>query len=153
MRVAGMTQGYSEAAQYIDRARQSMGQHFRQSVAFSKQTAYDELVTVWGECSVANWDGSDAFPVLSETFETAYFLIRALPLACPLPSVGAEPDGHLTLEWYRHPRWTLSVSVSSDGILYYAALFGESYAKGLEVFLSEVPTTILNLIERVMLNA
>lgn len=153
MRAVGITKGHSDAAQYIDSTCQSMGQHFHQSVAFSKQTAYDELATVWRECNVENWDGSDAFPILAETFETAYLLIQALPLACPLPSVGAEPDGHLTLEWYRHPRWTLSVSVSPDGVLYYAALFGESYAKGSEVFLSEVPKTILNLIERVMLNA
>lgn len=153
MQVAGIAQGYSEAAQYIDSTRQSMGQYFHQSVAFSKQPAYDELATVWRECNVANWDGSDAFPVLAETFETAYLLIQALPLACPLPSVGAEPDGHLTLEWYRHPCWTLSVSVSPGNVLYYAALFGEGYAKGSEVFLSEVPKTVLNLIERVMLNA
>jgi hypothetical protein len=63
--------------------------------------------------------------------------------------VGAEPDGHITLEWYRGPRWTLSVSVSPDGMLYYAALFGSSEVRGAEPFFGDVPDIILSLIRRV----
>jgi len=144
-----MSRGNSPTAQHLDSTNQTRGQHFRQSAAFSKQPAYSELVTAWEECKTANWNGDDALPVREETFTSAYFFIGALPLGYPLPSVGAEPDGHLTLEWYRHPRWTLSISISPEGILYYAALFGNSDVRGSEIFFAEIPKSILDLIQRV----
>jgi hypothetical protein len=144
-----MSRGNSKTAQYLDNTNPVKEQYFRQSAAFSKQPAYNELVTVWEECKTANWDGDEAFPVREETFRNTYYFIEALPLGFPLPSVGAEPDGHLTLEWYRHPRWTLSISISPEGILYYAALFGNSDVRGSEVFFGEIPKILLNLIQRV----
>jgi hypothetical protein len=144
-----MPRGNSATAQYLDITRQAKEQHFRESAAFSKQPAYNELVGVWEECKIANWDGYNAFPVQVQTFRNTYFLIEALPLGVSLPSVGVEPDGHLTLEWYRHPRWTLSVSISPEGILYYASLFGDSVERGSEVFVGKVPQAILDLIQRV----
>jgi hypothetical protein len=151
MTTAYMSRGSSPTAQYLDQARQAKGQHFHESAAFSKQPALDELITVWRACKAANWDGYDAFPVREQTFWQAWRFIQALPLGCPLPSVGAEPDGQLTLEWYRHSRWTLSVSVSPDGTLYYAALFGSNDVRGSEFFIEEIPATLLNLIKRVQI--
>ncbi|MGB5973499.1 MAG: hypothetical protein WBG38_09270, partial [Nodosilinea sp.] len=126
--------GNTATAQYLDRASQVLGQYFRESVWFSKQPALNELATVWEECKIPNWDGYDALPVQSNALAYAYLFIEALPLGFPLPSVGAEPDGHLALEWYRHSRWILSVSVSPEGTLYYAALFGNSDVRGSEPF-------------------
>jgi hypothetical protein len=145
------SRGNSEIAQYLDLTSQAKGQYFRESAVFSKQPAYDELVSVWDECKTANWDGYNALPVKEQTFYNTYFFIEALPLGFSLPSVGIEPDGYLTLEWYRHPRWTLSISISPEGILYYAALFGDSLEKGSEVFSGKVSRTILDLIQRVCL--
>ncbi len=136
--------GNTETAAYIDRTTQK---YFDSSVALGKQAAYSELTNFWQECRSPNWDGYDAFPVREKTFENAYRFIQALPLGYPLPSVGAEPDGHLTLEWYRAPRWTLSVSVSPEGILYYAALFGNSDPRGSEPFFGTIPLSILDLIK------
>ena len=97
--------GFSEAANTLERASRRQSEHFNQSVTFSKQPAYDDLWDVWQECKEPNWDGYDAVPVDQETYRNAYLLIEALPLGGPLPSsVGAEPDGHLALEWHRHPR-------------------------------------------------
>jgi hypothetical protein len=64
-------------------------------------------------------------------------------------SVGVEPDGHLTVEWYRSPEETLSVSISADGDLHFAALLGLTKAYGTEPFVSEVPKMISDLIHRV----
>jgi hypothetical protein len=144
-----MPRGNSATAQYLDTTSQAKEQHFRESAAFSKQPAYNELIAVWNECKIANWDGCNAFPVKAQTFRNTYFFIEALPLGVALPSVGVEPDGHLTLEWYRHPRWTLSISISPEGILYYASLFGDSVEKGSEVFVGKVSQAILELIQRV----
>jgi hypothetical protein len=144
-----MFRGNSPTAQYLDNASQANGQYFRQSAVFSKQPAFDQLITIWEECKTPNWDGDDAFPVGEQTFSYAYHFITALPLGCSLPSVGAEPDGHLTLEWYRHPRWILSISISPEGILYYAALFGSSDVRGSEVFSGEISRTLLDLMQPV----
>lgn len=146
---ATMPKGNSETARYLDSTSQTKEQHFSESAAFSKQPAYNELFSVWNECKISNWDGYNAFPVKEKTLLNTYLFIKALPLGTSLPSVGIEPDGHLTLEWYRHPRWTLSISISPECKLYYAALFGESVERDSEVFAGIVPRTILDLIQRV----
>jgi hypothetical protein len=67
-----------------------------------------------------------------------------------MPSVGAEPDGHLTLEWYQSPKRVLSVSVGPAGELNYAALLGETSRRtGTEIFQNRVPADLLQLIHQV----
>jgi hypothetical protein len=143
------SRGNTETARYLERASQGMGQHFLKSVALGKQSAHDELGIVWNECKKPNWDGCGALAIQPATFCNAYLFIEVLPLGCPLPSVGVEADGHLTLEWYRHSRWTLSISVSPEGILYFAALFGASDVRGSEPFLGVISKSLLDLIQRV----
>jgi hypothetical protein len=142
--------GFSDTAVYVASAGREIENALAHSAAFSKQTAWSELAEVWEECKTPNWDGYNAHAVEQDALRNAYIFIESLPLGCPLPSVGAEPDGHLTLEWYRDPRWTLSVSVSPDGMLYYAALFGAGDVRGSEPFFGSSPPIILQLIRRVM---
>ena len=66
-----------------------------------------------------------------------------------IPSIGAEPDGQITMDWGRSKRRRLSVSVSADGDLHYAALLGPGKTCGTEPFFGEIPGTILNLIRQV----
>lgn len=149
MAILHKTRGYSSTANYIAEINQNNSEHFEQSVVLGKQSAYNELIELWDECKNDDWDGYDALPVQEKTFYLAFEVIDALPLGYPLPSFGAEPDGHITLEWYCHPRWILSVSVSPDGYLYYAALFGDSLIKGEETFLGDIPEIILDLVEKI----
>lgn len=109
----------------------------------------DELSSVASGCGVPNWDGYGAAPVTEETYSHARSFLDALPFATPLPSVGAEPDGHITFEWYRSLRSLLSISVSAEGDLHYAALIGPAKAYGTEPFRGEVPHSVLDLIRRV----
>lgn len=111
--------------------------------------ASEELHSVAEECGLPNWDGYGAAPVVQETVGQAYRFLTALPLGTPAPSVGAEPDGHIAFEWYRSPRRTLSVSISPEGDLHYAALLGLRKTHGTEPFFGEVPQDILDLIRRV----
>ena len=112
--------------------------------------AFDELCQVYEECLEPNWDGYDALPVTEAAYELAFQLLESLPLSTPLPTFGAEPDGHITLEWRRSPRRTLSLSVSPEAEVHYAALLGDSKAYGTEPFFGEAPKTIVDLIHRVM---
>ncbi len=149
MAILNKTIGYSPTANLIAEINKNNHEHLEQSVVFGKKLAYNELIELWDECKNNDWDGYDAFAVQEATFNFAWNFIDALPLGYPLPSFGAEPDGHITLEWYRHPRWIFSVSVSPEGYLYYAALFGDSIVKGEETFLGEIPTIILDLVEKI----
>jgi|GEM_PF-385555 uncharacterized protein (TIGR04255 family) len=114
-----------------------------------KRPLFDELATVWEECRHPNWDGYGAQPVSQDTLRHAYVLIESLPLGCPAPSIGAEPEGELTLEWYRSPRRALSVSVTPYGELYFAALLGPNRFYGTEAHFGEIPERILDLISQV----
>jgi hypothetical protein len=147
--MGAMPQGLSPAAKFLDNTRRQALKRFRDSATFSKQPAYDGLAEVCEERRTANWDAHGAEPVEADTLRNAYCFIEALPLGYPLPCIGAEPDGHLTLEWYRATNWLLSVSVSPEGVLYYAALLEDDDPRGSCRFDGEVPETILYWIRRV----
>ena len=145
-----LTRGFSETAQFIEETRSEGRRHLQQSNAFGiEDTLRDELATVWEECRQPNWDGFQALPVIQDALRNAYRFLELLPLGFPAPSIGAEPDGHLTLEWHRGARRTLSVSVSPDGDLHYAALIGPNQVYGTETFVDEIPDTIIALIWRI----
>ncbi len=148
--VGPTTEGFSEAAQFIEEVRNKGRKRLKDSVILGLDSAvFDELAGVAEECREPNWDGYGAEPVSQETYQIAFRFLEAFPLGSLAPSVGADPDGQLTLEWHRSPRRTLSVSVSADGELHYAALLGPSKSYGTEQFFDEVPQVILDLVRRV----
>ncbi len=102
------------------------------------------------ECRMPNWDGYGAEAVSQQSFSVAYRFLDALPFGFPLPSIGAEPDGCLTLEWHRTPHHTVSVSASPQAELHYSALIGPNRVYGTEVFFGEPPNAILELIRRIL---
>ncbi len=145
------TSATSETAQYIDE-QSNEGRRRMQSaysLGFGVMGDFDELYKMVKQCSVENWDGYGAAPVTFETFRQAINVLEALPLGTIAPTVGAEPDGHITLEWYKSPRHTLSVSISPEGELHYAALLGHKKRYGTESFWGEVPNVIMDIIRQV----
>lgn len=115
-----------------------------------RQQVFQALAAQAESCAKPGWDGHGAKPVSADAYRCAYRLVESLPPGCPMPGVGAEPDGHLTLEWYRTPSRVLSVSVSPEGELNYAALLGSASRRtGSEVFQSSVPGDLLHLIRQV----
>ncbi len=143
-------QGASKEARFVaERAREAQ-RHLQEANGLGLQTqdVFEELWTVAEECKTPNWDGYGAEAVSEDAYKLAYRFLEALPPGTPAPSIGAEPDGHLTLEWYRTPRRTLSVSVSPEGDLHYSALVGPNKAYGTEAFFGDAPKTILDLIRR-----
>jgi hypothetical protein len=118
--------------------------------ASSKQAAYVQLDEVANECGKADWGADGADPVPPATVEHARRFLDALPAEYPIPSVGAEPDGHVTLEWYHATNRLLSVSVGPEAMLYWAALVEEENPRGTCRFRGEVPETILYWIRRVV---
>lgn len=147
------TTGFSAAATCIARSWEAVERSFSQAISLDegRSDVIEALKCRYEECAVSNWDGYGAHPVASAALETAMRFVHALPRGTAMPTVGAEPDGHLELEWYKSPRRVLSVSVAPDGNLHFAALLGETSRRhGSEAFLGEVPSDIQRLIRSVV---
>lgn len=144
-----ISRGVSAPAQYVDQTTREVRARLIEPATFTRQSAYDALWDAWQPCQIADWDDESADPIEHETFRIAYRLIEALPIGCPLPTVSAEPDGHLSFEWYKHPRRLLSVSISGNGTLYWAALVGSEDSRGSCQFFDEFPSTLLRWVGRV----
>jgi hypothetical protein len=145
------TGGASELAQFVAMQGAVGRQSLQNSIYFGSniREVLNDLFTTAEECKAANWDGHGAAPVSDDSYRAAYKFLEALPLGAIPPSVGVEPDGEMTLEWYHSPRRTLSISFSKNGEIHYAALLGASKAYGTEPFFGDVPKIITDLISRV----
>jgi hypothetical protein len=110
---------------------------------------FEELLKTFEGCRNPNWDGYGAQAVREETYHVAHQFLTSLPSGTPAPSIGAEPDGQITAEWYRSPQRTLSVSVSPEGDLHYAALLGAERICGTETFRTRMPQVLADLIKRI----
>ena len=146
------TRGSSAAARFVaaqtEQGRRRLQESY--SLGLRGKGVFDDLCRNFEERRVANWDGYGAEPVSEEAYRIAYRFLEALPIGTPAPAIGAEPDGHVTLEWYRSPRRTLSVSVSPEGELHYAALLpGPKKEYGTVPFAGDVPSRVLEFIREV----
>jgi hypothetical protein len=145
------TAAASDLAGYVTEQMRRCRRLLRNSVCLGQDEngVLEDLHTMAAECAEDNWDGYNAVAIRPETIAHARRFIDALPLGTSMPSVGAEPDGHVTLEWHRSARWTLSASVAPNGELHYAALLGARKAYGTEPFFGDVPATVRDLIAQV----
>lgn len=150
---ASMSFAVSESALFARSTMKDAVLQLRDTITLGRgiNDSIRELVRVYSECNVSDWDGYGADPVSRASHELASALLDVLPPGTPPPTIAAEPDGQLTLEWYRTPYRTLSVSVDPLGELHYAALLGVSKQYGTERFSGDdIPQTILDLVSRVM---
>lgn len=144
------SRGASPTASFISQESWKTRSRLRDSIFLGLGSeAFDALHDVFEECRQLGWDGESAEPVMHDTYLNTFRFLESLPLGIQTPSIGVESDGHVTLEWYKAPRQTISVSVSPDGFLYYSALIGARKANGSEPFFGDVPKVILELIGKV----
>ena len=109
------------------------------------------LLQVYNECQNPNWDGYGAESVTSITLEYAKQFLNILPedvLIADL-SVCADPDGDISFDWYWGPFGTISISISAEGKLCYAALYGDEKIHGVEIFNGVLPKKIKDLIHEI----
>jgi hypothetical protein len=144
------TRGASAEACFVDRQRLDGRRFLQNSSYFGFDEVFNDLLDLAKECKSANWDGQGALPVSQESYHAALKFLESLPLGAIVPSVGIEPDGEITMEWYQSPRRTLSISFSKNGEIHYAALLGASRAYGTEPFFGEIPKVVMDIVSRVM---
>jgi hypothetical protein len=144
-----MPTGFSEAAETLARVRDYEAKRRDETVTFSKQPLYDQLIDVFVQSSQAGWEGEDSDAVDRGTLMIAKQIVESLPMVYRTPAITGEPDGHINLEWYVHPRRILTVSINPNGILHWAALIGAEDPRGSCPFYGEMPRTLLYWIGRV----
>ena len=90
----------------------------------------EEIARIAIECLDANWDGYGANPVTPDTVNIACKFVGSLSPYQRPDSAAPEPDGGISFDWYKHPRWVLSISIIEGGGLAYAAIFGNHTEHG-----------------------
>ncbi len=105
-----------------------------------------ELLAVWHQSNTANWDGYGATAIAEKTLHLTEVLVEKLPPHAPLPDVGAEADGHMTLEWRNGSDRLISVSVDPNLRLHYVAVIDREQHHGCVPYSPILPRSILNLV-------
>jgi hypothetical protein len=117
-----------------------------------KYPLYQEIYRMYHEYSDPDWDGYDAIAISENTFKQAQEFAQMLPAEIPLPDVMPEPTGDIAFEWYQDPEHVLGVSVSEDGTLSYAGLFGKHcQTHGMERLTEHIPQILINHIKRLFI--
>jgi hypothetical protein len=136
-------------AERIDESVAVVEDALRDSFELGHSSCLNDLFDLWHDCKRPDWDGHGALPVGEAEFDAACRFVNALPIGFERPSVGAEPDGQITLEWYRTRHRLVSVSVDPAGVLHYAALFGINPQSGrIAFFAGETPLELIELVKR-----
>jgi len=145
------TEGFSFEAKTIDVAVSPLtpGLSSVATLRGERERLLSDLCSLVDDRSNEDWDGYGAEPVSEDAFRQAYFFIEDLDDDVEMPTLGAEPDGHITMEWYRAPDRLVSVSIGPGGELTFAALDGGHPYSGSTQFTGSVPQTILALISKV----
>jgi hypothetical protein len=149
---SGTSQGFSTSAEFIRNEVTKVDEKLQSSykLGMAGKGIINELYNSYIESSIPNWDGFGANPVSEASFEFSKDFIKRLPLNIEPPAICVDPDGHLTMEWYRNQRWTLSISFDPEGKIHFAALFGQDKIFGTVAYINIIPKNIITLIEKVI---
>jgi hypothetical protein len=145
--------GYAgEIAGFIAEKMENIRELLQKSnaLSFVAKGTFRQLDEIFGECSFEGWDGERAKPISVEVLQDARKFLYSFPLGIKAPEVGAEPDGAITLEWYRSPNKVISISINPDGWMYYAALIGTSKRHGADFSLMGVSDDLVEIISQVV---
>jgi hypothetical protein len=106
------------------------------------------LLTVYKECSRADWDGYGAIAITADAYEEAIKIIKLLPSSIHMPEIVAEPSGEVGLEWRRGRGQIFVMSVSGRHKIIYAGLFSGNTIHGSEYFGETLPSRIIEHLRR-----
>ena len=115
-----------------------------------RECAFVELAALEEECGAPGWDGYGAEAINAGAIAAARKFIEALPARTPTPQIGADPDGAVTMEWYKAKNRTVSISMGLDNVVHYAAVVGSMRRFGTEILMDNVPANILDLIHETL---
>lgn len=139
------------AGNFIDQQMSELSTHLQKSkvLGFAARGVFGELEKTFSECGVDGWDGGKAKAISGEVLWNAQVFLESFPWGSESPEIGAEPDGAISLEWYRSPSRVVSVSINPGGWVYYAAIIGAKRRHGVDPVSFFVSGDLLDLIGEV----
>jgi hypothetical protein len=84
----------------------------------------EQLISVCREASYPDWDGEGSSAVSLVTVQIVRDFVDTLSNEYRYLTIVPENDGHVSMEWYKDKQHLLSISVSLDRTMYWAALIG-----------------------------
>lgn len=149
--ISGYSDETNNGAGFVAQARERIFDILQMSNAlgFVAKGTFQQLDETFEECSSVGWDGERAKPISEEVLQCTKAFLNTFPLGIEAPEVGAEPDGAITLEWYRSPNRVISMSINPGGSLYYAAIIGATRRHGMDFASFDVSDDLLGLISEV----
>lgn len=100
----------------------------------SKRDVEADIWATLRECSEYDWDGAGAEPAVPASARRAAALIRAMPGSLPLPDIGVDPDGSVSLDWPVVHGRSLTLSVDAVGAIPYAWIDNGTSGHGVTPF-------------------
>jgi len=149
--ISGYSDETFDGAGYVAQEREKVFSYLQMSdtLGFAAKGTFQQLEETFEECSSEGWDGERAKPITEEVFQNTKTFLKSFPLGIESPEIGAEPDGAITLEWYRSSSRVISISINPGGWLYYAAIIGATRRHGMDFALFDVSEDLLALIVEV----
>lgn len=138
--------GASPESRRLERRVTEIVLHFRKRA--ERERALNNLAKAVERASVDNWDGHGARKIEPRVSQLACRFLNTLPSAVPAPDVGVDPDGDISFDWSVARDRQLTVSLSPDGTLSYAGIFGAAARHGKEEFEDAVPQELVEAIRR-----
>ena len=145
--------GLGDEAARVESVFTEIQKHAMASMSLGKarQDALDSLYATFTEGCQTGWDGYDASAACYESYSRANRFIEALPANFPAPEVALDPDGEVSLVWYRASGRVFTVSIGANDDLTYAGKFSPSKkTHGTEPYTGQVPKVILDNIRRLL---
>lgn len=145
------TRAASEASAVVDRM-QDDAEKAHQVSAYLGAAILDTLSLLraaYVEAAEPNWDGYGAQPADPLAYHHARRFATLLYREQQPTDISIDPDGEISFDWDHGIDYVVSVSVSREGRLAYAARVGPNRSRGIERLSDGVPEQILALIRRV----
>jgi len=140
--------GQSHESAYVDRELSSLRASLNDSRSIGVQALLDDLNLLAVDCGEEDWNGYGAKALSPRSLAYAEMFIRGLGMNSRDVSLGATAKGWVTFQWGLRPKWTLSIVITDDGWIHWAALFGSVREHGTRPFLGAIPKNIAELIQR-----
>lgn len=145
-----MPQGVSDAAIISDACSAEIQLQSQQTVSRYNHELEDGLADALREGTSPEWLADENLKVQASTIMMAKSFLESLPTNFQNPSIAPEPDGDISIEWYREKRRLLTASINAVGTIEWAALFGNEDPRGTVQFSGRTPDTILFHLTRIL---
>jgi hypothetical protein len=89
-----------------------------------------------------NWDGEGAKAVREEAIVEALALLALLSPTIPEPEITVDTDGGISFDWQRSRTQMYALSVTGQGVIYYAGIIGSDHTHGHTILGESLPIAV-----------